>query len=466
MSLAQSPSLPASAENASPEAPPLVYRGRAFSERKSYRHGTDRSIAPEETMRRIEPLFRRVGLTRLADITGLDRIGIPVVVSIRPNGWYLAVDAGKGLTLEAARVSAAMECLERYAGEEARPESFRDTYENVARAHRIAPPERLPLARESLFRANRPERWTLAWDLMAGGEAAMPACMVPLGRAFTDRADKLSFLVSSSGLASGNNFLEAVLSGLYEVVERDATSIWRVASDRMRAHVPRVRMESIRHPLVLELLERFRSAGVRAVLHDCTMDTRVPVYMALLFDDEARRVGVYRGYGAHLDPEVAMTRALTEAAQSRLVYIAGSRDDVLRYNYARSRFYDGRRAHEWMLANDVEVDAHRHEDASGPTFEGDVATVLGRLRDVGLDQALAIDITPDFFPVSVARVFVPGLEGYMHEHFAPGERARRFRERLDAERAAAVDGGARSTAAGGNGTGGARILPPITPAAP
>ncbi len=73
-----------------------------------------RTCSPQETISQIEPYFEKIGLTRLADITGLDRIGIPVILSVRPNSTFLAVDAGKGITPEAATASAAMEYIERY----------------------------------------------------------------------------------------------------------------------------------------------------------------------------------------------------------------------------------------------------------------------------------------------------------------------------------------------------------------
>ena len=58
---------------------------------KTYRAGTHRSTAPEETLARVAPLLPALGITRLANITGLDRIGIPVVVACRPNSRSLAV---------------------------------------------------------------------------------------------------------------------------------------------------------------------------------------------------------------------------------------------------------------------------------------------------------------------------------------------------------------------------------------
>ena len=69
---------------------------------KRYFHGTHRVCTPEETLARLQPLLRPMGITRIANVTGLDRTGIPVVMVCRPNARSVTVSQGKGLTLNAA----------------------------------------------------------------------------------------------------------------------------------------------------------------------------------------------------------------------------------------------------------------------------------------------------------------------------------------------------------------------------
>jgi ribosomal protein S12 methylthiotransferase accessory factor YcaO len=52
---------------------------------KVFKRGTHRTISPDDTLERIAPKARQIGITRLGNVTGLDRIGIPVTVAIRPN---------------------------------------------------------------------------------------------------------------------------------------------------------------------------------------------------------------------------------------------------------------------------------------------------------------------------------------------------------------------------------------------
>src|SRR3954471_122231 len=84
---------------------------------KSHRAGTHRSVSPGATWAWIAPKLVDFGITRIADITGLDEVGIPVFQAIRPEGHIVAVAAGKGQTTELARVSAAMEAIEGWHAE-------------------------------------------------------------------------------------------------------------------------------------------------------------------------------------------------------------------------------------------------------------------------------------------------------------------------------------------------------------
>jgi ribosomal protein S12 methylthiotransferase accessory factor len=84
---------------------------------KAYRKGTHRTLTPTDTLERARPLLSNLGITRIANVTGLDRIGIPVVMVCRPNARSIAVSQGKGLNLDAAKASGLMEAVETYHAE-------------------------------------------------------------------------------------------------------------------------------------------------------------------------------------------------------------------------------------------------------------------------------------------------------------------------------------------------------------
>src|SRR2546428_13701976 len=87
---------------------PAAADGRVAGTSKLDLGGTIRHCSPQETLARVRPLFPMFGITRLANVTGLDRIGIPVWLCIRPNARCLSVSQGKGLDDDLARVSAVL----------------------------------------------------------------------------------------------------------------------------------------------------------------------------------------------------------------------------------------------------------------------------------------------------------------------------------------------------------------------
>ncbi|MBF0516262.1 MAG: YcaO-like family protein [Nitrospirae bacterium] len=406
-------------------SPSIVYYGNRYRERKHYWYGTQRSATPKETYDTIKPYFKEVGLTRLANITGLDRIGIHTVLAIRPNSYYLSVDAGKGFTLEAAEVSAAMECIERYVGEHATIEEINLSYKDIGSLYGLIPIENLPFINKLMFSENRADRWAIGYDIINKQEVAVPYVTVSM-RGPHDRKDELyTFMFGSNGLASGNTFLEAVYMGLLETIERDAITSHSVARTYINYNPPRVDTKTIRFPLVLDLIKRIKEAQVHVVIYDCTVDTAIPVYLAYIYDHN-RNIGIYKGYGAHLDPEIALIRAITEAVQGRLIYISGSRDDFFRNNLISLKLSDNQRQIERLEAIAPTIDISGLKSDSTDTFEEDILICLDRLKRAGLNQAVVFDLTPKGYKVNIVRVVVPGLEGYAYKYYSPGTRALSF----------------------------------------
>jgi YcaO-like protein with predicted kinase domain len=405
----------------------VVIEGTSYEARKGFYHGTHRTAPPEQTLQRIWAAAPTVGLTRLADVTGLDRIGIPTVVGHRPNAPTLAVSGGKGFTRLAATVSAGMEAVEIWHAENLLVDVVHASFAELDREDATMPEHLLPLTRNPLFDRHRPEPWVWGWDLVTQRRTAVPYATVSMGNS-DHRATRrwLPFAAGSNGLAGGNHLLEAVAAGLLEVVERDAVACSRVADGGMSA---RVALDTVTDPLVRSLIDQFDDAGVSAYLFDCTVDTAVPTYMAVVADRIDASMGLYRGYGAHLDPDIAMIRALTEAAQARLLLIAGSRDDYFGRDQRMNRTMgdDRRRTFDDIPET---ADAGRHAGAASDSFGEDITRVVQRLVSAGLSSVVVVDLTHPGVGIPVARVVVPGLEGYVFDYYQPGPRALAHRDRV------------------------------------
>jgi ribosomal protein S12 methylthiotransferase accessory factor len=402
--------------------PPLRYAGRTFRADKEFFGGTHRAMPPEETLERIQPHLGLAGITRVADITGLDTLGLPVTVAIRPPSGTLAVEGGKGVSLAAAFASAAMEGIERFVGESDPVGETLGTVAEVADSLPVSA-DRLPMFRYASVSPDRRYAWTHMHDLRTGRECLAPRDLVSLPTGEPGVSFSFPWAAGSNGLASGNNLPEAVCAALYEVIERDATSCWQLAH---RRGTPRlvVDPETIDGPVIAELLEMLGHAGVDAQIAWCPTDVEVPTCLAHLVDRRPG-MGVYKGYGCHLDPEIAMIRAVTEAVQSRTIFVAGSRDDLLRPMYEALKRSDVLTPTEFREGARL-VSVSEIPNRATSTFHGDVAVMVELLGRAGLEHVLVRELDASAFEVAVARVLVPGLEPYQFQWVAAGERALRF----------------------------------------
>jgi ribosomal protein S12 methylthiotransferase accessory factor len=386
---------------------------------KIFRDGTHRTVPPRVTVEKAERLFGPLGITRVANVTGLDCIGIPVVMVCRPNARSLSVSQGKGIDLDAARASGVMESVELFHAERIDLPLKLGSWNDLRFSHRLAPLEQLPRLSLGNWRPDRPLLWIEADDLIAGRRAWLPYEMVHMNYTVPLPTGSGCFVMSSNGLASGNHWLEAVCHGLCEVVERDASSLFRFRSDEAKATL-RVDLDTVTDPACRRLLAMYEAAGVNVAVWDVTSDVGVPVFTSVVLDRQPspfRRIGPLKGVGCHPTREVALLRALTEAAQARLTYIAGSRDDVGWPRYAEVQDERMIKSRQALL----EQRGRRHFEEAPTETNGDVgddvSSVLRKLARVGIEHALVVDLSKPMFDIPVARVVVPGLEPH---HAAPG----------------------------------------------
>ena len=371
---------------------------------KAYVDGTHRVVAPEATLARVLPLARAMGVTRLAVLTGLDVLGIPTVAAVRPNSRSIAVHQGKGVTLAAAKVSALMEAAECFHAEQFDGMLRLATLDEVRATAQATDPARLP-GRPSL--AGERLLWVQGRDLMRGGVVWVPHELVTAD--YTAPVLEQRFQASTNGLASGNHWLEAVLHGLYELIERDALAMWHAEPPaRLRARA--VDLNSVDGPCAA-LLAAFARARLTVRVWEITSDVGIAAFECLVAPgDAADPVEPEFGSGCHADRGVALSRALTEAAQARLTRISGARDDFELDEFAAS----GKAALRRMAAHRLGPAGARALQAApthaATSLAADLDHVLARLRSVGCDQVAHVDLTRPELGLPVARMIVPGLE--------------------------------------------------------
>jgi YcaO-like protein with predicted kinase domain len=405
--------------------------GQEQTQPKQHQIGTHRSRPPSETLAAWAPLMPRFGITRLADVTGLDAIGLPVFVAVRPNSRALATSQGKGLDRDAARASALMESIEGWHGERVDRPMRHESYLGLRRAG-LDPVDPQLLARTAgtELHLDAPLLWTEGEELGTGAPVWVPFDAVT-SNFVRQEVGGSPLLLSTNGLASGNHLLEAVIHGLYELIERDALALFSLtAAAEQKAR--QVDLDTVEDEGCRAIFGLLAAAGVAAAAWDITTDVGVPAYTAVIVDQGERArwrvLGRFSGHGCHLDPGIALARALSEAVQSRLTFISGSRDDAFPRDYLDVSDPD---THERLLARMREPPPELRFDAqprrATASFEADLDLVLSGLRAAGLTRAVAVDLRRPEFGIPVVRMIVPGLEGQPSSSSVPGPRARAAR---------------------------------------
>ena len=424
---------------------------RIQSVRKHASARSERAVPVEETLARAGPCAAALGVTRLANITGLDRLGIPVFTAVVPKSDdSISVYNGKGIHRDESKAGALMEAIERQTALDTRLPVVMASFRAMRRGKRAAvDPRSFNQKLRAGYREDRASLWTEAHDLIHGEVVMVPAAMVAYGTRYAHPGSPFA-TSSSNGLASGNCFEEAVCHGLCELVERDAFTLAQLRSQwipkaRREAVLgagapgaddpdacPRIDLAGAGDPFPL-LLEKFERAGLRLVVRDITSDIGIPSAVASTADDTVPGFPqAHGGMGAHPNARIAVIRAITELAQSRVVDIQGAREDIVA---AHETAPEGnrltQRVHKiepgrWLFQQTGRTRRFRQmASVQNDDIADDIRLILARLARHGIERVLVVDLSgPDGF--AVVRVMAPGLEFWALDGERIGPRALAF----------------------------------------
>ncbi|MGB3907037.1 MAG: YcaO-related McrA-glycine thioamidation protein [Methanomethylovorans sp.] len=401
-----------------------------LDESLTYIEGTQRVLTEDKTLQKVQLLLKDIGVTRIANITDLDRIGIPVFSSIRPSAaeGAISVYSGKGANEVQARISAIMESFERCLAERsginkdvkdgiASPELI-ETPEIASKSYNLIEPQTLLLP-EKLMPSSRIE-WTAGWDLLKKEEVLVPSNAVYHPYDAPGMSVKL-FRTNTNGLAAGNTLEEAIFHGLLEVLERDALSIAEFN------HFPGKEIilteddgENYR------LAQMCRENDIDLKLWLLFHDTNVPTVVAAMDDIRLKDPALLvMGAGSHLDPSIAVRRAITEAAQSRLVQIHGAREDTERERFIREIGYERiKRMNRYWYEDGEKVRLSDIEDLSTNKPFTNIGLLLQQIRNIA-ERAVVVDLSRNSISVPVVRIIVPTLEVYTIDRERIGNRIKK-----------------------------------------
>lgn len=379
---------------------------------KKFLNGTHRIKSPEETLESVRPFLKKMGITRVANITGLDTIGIPVVSACRPNSKSLALSQGKGHCYSAAKVSAIMEAIEGYHAENiVKPTITASYYSLKEENYNVADVYNLSTLITSDCDEDTPIQWIECYEIENNNSIWAPYEIISTDFSYPRPQNTGYFIADSNGLASGNSLIEAINHGLYEVIERDCLALWQLTS--LEEQNKRcVNIDTITEGLLSEYINKIYEQNIEIAIWDITNDIRIPTFICKIVSKEKNSIRPAFGCGTHLDKNIALSRAITEAAQSRLTFIAGARDDQYQNIYAKETTEQNHQ--EWLKSittgSDL-LDYSKIETSYHETLEEDQNQILSHLKDADLTQFFYADITKNQFSIPVVKVVVPGLEG-------------------------------------------------------
>ena len=391
----------------------MIVFSEEFSREKVFFQGTHRACDPAVTWKWLLPKARAIGVTRVANVTGLDCISLPVWVAVRPNSRGLSTSQGKGLSNDAARVSAAMESVENWHAETIdRPVRIMD-WESIRRDRSAVDPGALNYYQDSPPRPDVALPWIEAFDLVSQSPMWVPYEAVSTDYVVkSDGSFQSTFVQSSNGLAGGNHMLEAIEHALCELIERHAISR---DIDLIRSFDPSIRVDpgAITDLACCDVLRRLEAAGLQTAIFWLSSSFGVPVMACSIMQAGEsvrwRSLPPFNGYGCHPEPSVALLRALTEAVQSRVTYIAGSRDDISLAEYGRSGNPDDLMSYKSLFEREATRVFSKTSSNTSTSFEEDIQYLLRVLVSEGYDQVVATDLRKTGVDVPVVKVVVPGL---------------------------------------------------------
>jgi ribosomal protein S12 methylthiotransferase accessory factor len=335
--------------------------------------------------------------------------------------------SGKGKTDIQSRASGLCEAIERYSGifqgDEPRkratlaelgdlalhPESllyFSDTqYANreelnaqgSAAAYRWIP---------NRFDVSQAIDWTPVWSLTEQKHKYVPTAFCYY--AYPLPEEQRFCKADSNGNAAGNTLEEAILQGFLELVERDSIAMWWY--NRIRR--PAVDLSTFDEPYFVDLQQFYQQQNRELWVLDVTADLGIPAFAGFSRRTVGTSERISIGFGAHLDPTIAILRALTEVSQVGLE-LDKIPDDKL----------DGE-SKDWMLNVTVENHPWLAPDPSVPMktasdypkrwsddIHTDVMNCVKTAQTAGL-EVMVLDQTRPDIGLNVVKVIIPGMRTF------------------------------------------------------
>ena len=425
--------------------------------------GGSRVVPPEQTLKLIMSISKKIGVTRLADITYMDKLTIPNYSAVLPGTKdYIWVYSGKGTTKAHAKASALMECIERYCS---LPNSMergfiQGSYDQLSQRYNVLHPDEVVEPINFQYRNYMTMDFLPGFELFSGQSILVPASLVLFRYSPTAPAVNPFAFYHTNGLASGNVLEEAVCHSLCEIIERDAISLAELRASAIPFHFirtiantlkakqypvssvitdefmddtsifPDVDIHEIDFDPIKILVRKFERAKIPLIIKDTRSDIAIPTFNASSIEWLTHDYGyLVEGHGTHPDARIALLRAITEVSQTRAANIQGARDDLRKIKYGENNS-DDKRTWQFMPSKN-KIQFSQIQTYINRDILQDINMILAQLQQAGLKKAIIVDLTIAEVGIPVVRAIVPGLETFKFTKSIMGWRARSYFRKND-----------------------------------
>ena len=266
-----------------------------------------------------------------------------------------------------------------------------------------------------------PIEWVRGEELIGGEERLLPAEFV-----YHPPPEHRYRPPVTTGLGLGNSAVEALLSGLYEVIERDAAMLsWYSSFEPLGLAIDGGAYET--------MVKRADSEDYSVQTLLLTQDVDVPVVAAAVTGDEWPKLAF--GTAADLDVRAAAESALAEALQNWTELRGMGPEEAADAMGAIGQYASDPGPASDFVDPETTVPAESVGPDAVPSGEAELDAVLERLTDVGLDAYAARLTTRDVEELGfeAVRAVVPAAQPLTFGDAYFGERARTVPEALGFE---------------------------------
>jgi ribosomal protein S12 methylthiotransferase accessory factor len=363
----------------------------------------DKIMPPEETVKRFKEKLIKVDLDILEETTRIDngRLDIPIYFSSCGNDAIKVIGTkkqmGKGATTQQAEASAVMELAERFSFFSfcKNPENFLvEKYSNIKDStipfEMIAQSvhddsEDLEISKK-IFE-NLPLKWTKAFNLTRDQEV-----LIPFNWFFT--------INEFNGPSAGNCVEEALIQGICEIVERHVSSV--ISQNKLR--VPTINADSATDPMVVEMIQKYRNAGIKLYLSDFSLDMSIPSVGVLAYDPAnfPEKSEIVWTAGTTPDPQKALSRALTEVAQ-----LAGDFNTSSNYVASGLPKFTKIEDADYVTKRGKEVDITFLSDLSSDNIKVEIQNCISALAEKNM-EVIVVNTMHPLLEIPAFYTIIPG----------------------------------------------------------